>query len=79
MARANRTWGYDRISGALAGLGISLCDQTVGNILKRQGLEHVPERRKGTTWAEFIQAHKAVLAATDFFTVGVLTMRGIVT
>src|SRR6266487_4660798 len=33
MARENRSWGYDRIVGALANLGYTLRDQTVGNIL----------------------------------------------
>ena len=32
MARENRSWGYDRIVGALANLGYTLSDQTVGNI-----------------------------------------------
>jgi len=31
------------------------------------------------TWAEFIRTHLAPLAATDFFTVEVLTLRGPVT
>src|SRR5215831_20796931 len=35
MARENRSWGYDRIVGALANLGFTTSDQTVGNILKR--------------------------------------------
>jgi Homeodomain-like domain len=35
MARENRSWGYDRIVGALANLGYTISDQTVGNILKR--------------------------------------------
>ena len=35
MARENRSWGYDRIAGALANLGHTISDQTVGNILKR--------------------------------------------
>ena len=34
MARENPSWGYDRIVGALANLGHSLSDQTVGNILR---------------------------------------------
>ena len=38
MARENRTWGYDRIQGALKHLGYSISDQTVGNILKRYGI-----------------------------------------
>jgi putative transposase len=36
MARENRSWGYDRIVGALANLGYRISDQTVGNILRRQ-------------------------------------------
>ncbi|MCP4401594.1 MAG: transposase family protein, partial [bacterium] len=32
-----------------------------------------------TTWKEFIRSHQAVLAGTDFFTVEVLTLRGLVT
>src|SRR3989441_12087582 len=35
MARENRSWGYDRIVGALANLGHIMSDQTVGNVLKR--------------------------------------------
>ena len=35
MARENSGWGYDRIMGALANLGHTVSDQTVGNILKR--------------------------------------------
>jgi putative transposase len=50
MARENRSWGYDRIVGALANLGYTLSDQTVGNILKRHGLPPAPERTKTTTW-----------------------------
>jgi hypothetical protein len=32
IARENRSWGYDRIAGALAHLGYTISDQTVGNI-----------------------------------------------
>ena len=34
MAQENRSWGYDRIVGALANLGYAVSDQTVGNILR---------------------------------------------
>src|SRR5262245_3473776 len=44
MAQENRSWGYDRIVGALANLGYTLSAQTVGNILKRHGLPPAPER-----------------------------------
>src|SRR5207245_8878230 len=38
LAKENRSWGYDRIVGALANLGYTLSDQTVGNILKRHNI-----------------------------------------
>ena len=79
MAKENPDWGYDRIVGALANLGYRLSDQTVGNILQRHGIPPAPERKRTTTWTDFIRAHMAVLAGTDFFTVEVLTLRGLVT
>src|SRR3989442_1237831 len=67
MARENRSWGYDRIVGALANLRYTISDQTVGNILKRHGLPPAPERKKTMTWGEFIRIHMDILLATDFF------------
>jgi hypothetical protein len=64
MARENRSWGYDRIVGALANLGYHVSDQTVGNVLRRHGIPPAPERRRTTTWAECIRTHLALLAAT---------------
>jgi hypothetical protein len=61
MAKENRSWGYDRIVGALANLGYHISDQTVGNVLRRHGIPPAPERRRTITWAEFIRAHLAVL------------------
>ena len=79
MAQENKSWGYDRIAGALANLGHVVSDQTIGNILKRHGVAPAPKRSQTTSWRDFIAAHMAVLAATDFFTVEVLTWRGLVT
>ena len=79
MARENRTWGYDRIQGALKHLGYTISDQTVGSILKRHGIPPAPEREKTTTWKEFIRAHLDVLVATDFFITEVWTWCGLVT
>ena len=79
MAKENRSWGYDRIVGALANLGYTVSDQTVGNILKRHGLAPAPERMKTTTWKEFIRTHWDLLAATDFFTAEVWTACGLTT
>jgi len=79
MAKENSDWGYDRIVGAMANLGYRLSDQTVGNILQRHGIPPAPDRKRTTTWSDFIRAHMSVLAGTDFFTVEVLTLRGLVT
>jgi putative transposase len=79
LARENSGWGYDRILGALGNLGHRVSDQTVGNILRRHGTAPAPKRSRTTTWTDFIHRHRAVLAGTDFFTVEVLTWRGLVT
>ena len=46
LAQENGAWGYDRIVGALANLGDTISDQTVGNILKRHGISPAPARRQ---------------------------------
>jgi putative transposase len=79
MARESPGWGYDRIVGALGNLGHRISDQTVGNILKRHGISPAPQRRQTVRWKDFIRSHMAVLAGADFFTVEVLTLRGLVT
>src|SRR5215472_2365017 len=79
FARENSGWGYDRIAGALANLGHHISDETVGNILRRNNVAPAPKRSQTTTWREFIRRHMDVLAGTDFFTVEVLTWRGLVT
>src|SRR5215831_10534309 len=60
IAQENRAWGYDRIVGVLANLGLTVSHQTVGNILKRHGLPPAPERNKIMTWGEFIRTHMEV-------------------
>jgi putative transposase len=79
MARENSGSGYDRVVGALANLGYTVSDQTVGNVLRRHGIAPAPKRSQTTTWKEFIQSHLAVLAGIDFFMVEVLSWRGLVT
>ena len=46
---------------------------------REHGIAPAPKRSQKTTWKEFIQSHMAVLAGIDFFTVEVLTWRGLVT
>jgi putative transposase len=79
LAQENRTWGYDRIVGALRYVGYTISDQTVGNILKRHGIPPAPARKRTTTWSEFIRMHMDVLVATDFLTTEVWTWCGLAT
>ena len=79
MAKENRAWGYDRIVGAMANLCHKLSDQTVGNILVRHDIPPAPKRERSTNWKEFIRMHLDVLAGTDFFTVEVFTLKGLIT
>ena len=48
-------------------------------LLRNEYLAAEPERQRTTTWADFIRAHMSVLAGTDFFSVEVLTLRGLIT
>ncbi len=79
MAKENSSWGYDRIVGAMANLGCKLSDQTVGNILRRHDVAPAPKRKHTTSWKDFIRTHLEVLAGTDFFTVEVVTLKGLIT
>jgi transposase InsO family protein len=45
---------------------------------KLYDIEPVPERRRKISWNQFLKSHWGAIAATDFFTVEVLTMRGLV-
>jgi transposase InsO family protein len=79
MAKENPRWGYSRIQGALLNVGHRVARTTVGNVLKRHGIDPAPERGKRTTWSQFLKAHWDVIAAADFFTVEVWAPRGLVT
>jgi putative transposase len=78
LAQENRSWGYDRIVRALAHLGYTVRDQTVGNLLKRHGIRPAPARKKTTPWNELIRMHMDVFVATDFLTAEVWTKAGLV-
>jgi len=78
MAKENVSWGYGRIEGALQNLGHIVSRSTIARILKARGIELAPQRRKGMSWATFLKSHWEVLAATDLFTVEVVTFRGLV-
>jgi putative transposase len=78
MARENSGWGYTRIRDALRHVGHEVARNTVKRILFDNGIEPAPERNRKTSWAAFIRAHLGEIAAADFFTVEVLTWRGLV-
>ena len=71
LARENESWGYRRIHGELAGLGISVAPSTVWRILKSAGIEPAP-RRDGPGWAEFLRSQARAMLALDFFTADLL-------
>ncbi len=77
MALENPRWGYTRIRGALANLGHEIARNTVKRILQDHGIEPAPERSRRTPWKTFLQSHWEGLAATDLFTVEVLTLVGL--
>ena len=70
--------GDTRICGALRNLGHDVGRNTVKRILAEHGIESAPERRKRIPWGTFLKAHWGAIAATDFFTVEVLTSSGLI-
>jgi len=78
MARGNPRWGYTRIRGALYNLGHEIGRNTIKRILLENGIAPAPLRNKGMSWETFLKAHWGAIAATDFFSVEVLTRTGLV-
>jgi hypothetical protein len=64
---------------ALANHGLEVSDQTVGNILCLNGIGPARIRLSRKTWKDFIRSHMAALVGTDFFSLEVVTLRGLVT
>jgi len=61
----------------LSNLGHELARSTIAQILQRHGIEPAPERKRKTTWKEFLTRHWDMIVAADFFTVEVWTRRGL--
>lgn len=74
LARENRRWGYLRIQGELAGLGIRVSATTIRRVLARAGI--APSGgRLGMTWREFVSSQAPTILATDFLTVDTVFLR----
>ena len=71
LARENESWGYRRIHGELAGLGVTVAPSTVWQILKDAGTGPAP-RRDGPGWPEFLRSQAQGILALDFFTTNLL-------
>ncbi|MET9341905.1 integrase core domain-containing protein [Nonomuraea sp. NPDC003804] len=71
LVRENPDWGYRRVHGELATLGIKVAPSTVWEILKQEGLDPAPQRAS-TTWADFLRSQAALLAC-DFIEIFTLS------
>ena len=74
LARENPTWGYRRIHGELATMGIRLAPSSVWTILRRHDIDPSP-RRGNPSWTEFLRAQASSMLACDFFTVDTVLLR----
>jgi hypothetical protein len=77
IASENPSWGYFRIEGQMKHLGYDVSRTKIARALARRGFDPDPEIRKRTTWKDFIRFHWETLAAIDFFTVEIHTLRGL--
>jgi transposase InsO family protein len=71
LARENPRWGYQRIVGELAGVGIRVSATTVGKIVRQAGVSPAGARAQ-LSWRDFLRAHADSMIACDFFTVETL-------
>jgi hypothetical protein len=74
LARENPAWGYRRIQGELAGLGVKLAASTVWTILKEAGVEPAPQRLE-PNWSAFLREQAASILECDFLTVDTLFLK----
>jgi putative transposase len=71
MARENPRWGYQRIVGELAGVGVRVSATTVAKILRQAGVSPAGTRAQ-LSWRDFLRAHADSIIACDFFVVETL-------
>jgi transposase InsO family protein len=71
LAKENPDWGAPKIHAELQKLGFSVAERTVARYLGRVVRRGDP----GQKWLSFLQNHREVMAAFDFFTVPTVTFR----
>jgi putative transposase len=74
LARENPGWGYRRIHGELARLGITIAASTVWATLKKAGIDPA-SGRTAASWTTFLRAQAAGIVACDFFTIETVMLR----
>jgi hypothetical protein len=66
MARANATWGEERIAAELLlKLGLRVSPRMVGRYMRRGGRPR--ESRPSHQWSTFVRNHAGAMLACDFF------------
>jgi transposase InsO family protein len=71
LAEENSTWGAPRIHGELLKLGFVVSERTVARYLQRVRRRGDPAKR----WLAFLENHREVIVAFDFFTVPTVTFK----
>ncbi len=71
LAEENPDWGAPKIHGELQKLGFEVSERTVARYLRGLRRRGDPGRR----WLTFLQNHREVIVAFDFFTVPTLTFK----
>src|SRR5215472_17720779 len=74
LAKENPLWGYRRVHGELAKLGIKVAASAVSEILRAAGIDPAP-RRTGPTWRQFLTAQAAGILAVDFLHVDTVLLQ----
>jgi hypothetical protein len=69
MVAENPTWGAPHIHGELKMLGFDISERTVLRWMRKVPSSSVSAKR----WSSFLDNHREVIAAMDFFTVSTLT------
>ena len=71
LAQGNQDWGPPKIHGELQKLGFAVSERSVARYLRRMWRRGDPARN----WLTFLQNHREVITAFDFFLVPTLTFQ----